>query len=93
MLLGVRAGSIRGWRTDKLRRFPELHFSYEEEAAPEDFFVPYVWTFVVTHSAIPWNAQAIALFSPLSTSVSASSLDRLDTSITTRASTGSDAFA
>ncbi len=75
---GARAGSIRGWRTDKLRRFPELHFSYEEEASPEDFFVPYVWTFVVTHSAIPWNAQAVALFSPLSASVSASSLDRLD---------------
>ena len=35
---------MRGWRADKLRRFPELHFTYEEEASPEDFFVPYVWT-------------------------------------------------
>lgn len=38
------AGSMRGWRADKLRSFPELHFTYEEEASPEDFFVPYVWT-------------------------------------------------
>ena len=85
---------MRGWRTDKLRRFPELHFTYEEEAAPEDFFVPYVWTFVVTHSFVPWNSQAIALFSPLSTSVSASSLDRLDSAaLTSRTSNGSEAFA
>lgn len=41
------AGSMRGWRADKLRRFQELHFTYEEEASPEDFFVPYVWTQVL----------------------------------------------
>ena len=80
------AESMKGWRTDKLRRFPELHFTYEEESAPEEFFVPYVWTFVVNHSAIPWNSQAIALFSPLGTATSASSasLERLDTNSLTK---------
>lgn len=29
---------------------PELTFSYEEEASPEDFFVPYVWSVVVETS-------------------------------------------
>jgi hypothetical protein len=85
---------MRGWRTDRLRRFPELHFTYEEEASPEDFFVPYVWTFVVTHSFVPWNGGAIALFSPLSTSASASSLDKLDSAaLTSRTSAASEVFA
>ena len=82
----LRAESMKVWRTDKLRRFPELHFTYEEEASPEEFFVPYVWTFVVNNSVIPWNSQAIALFSPLGSAVSASSqsLDRLDSSSLTK---------
>ena len=42
------AGSMHRWRADKLRRFQELHFTYEEEASPEDFFVPYVWTQVLS---------------------------------------------
>ena len=43
---------------------------------------------------MPWNAGAIALFSPLSTSVSATSLDRLDSNaLTNRTSAGSEAFA
>ncbi len=33
----------QGWRSDRLRHFPELKFCYEEEAAPEEFFVPYIW--------------------------------------------------
>lgn len=66
---------MRGWRTDRLRAFPELHFAYEEEASSEDFFVPYVWTFVVTHTTIPWNPAAIALFSPLSATASSASID------------------
>jgi len=83
------AESMKGWRTDKLRRFPELHFTYEEETAPEEFFVPYVWTFVVNNSSIPWNSQAIALFSPLGSAVSQSSqsLDGLDSSSLTKHST------
>ncbi|CAL5220036.1 g1983 [Coccomyxa viridis] len=85
-VLDVIKESMKGWRTDKLRRFPELHFTYEEETSPEEFFVPYVWTFVVNHSSIAWNSQAIALFSPLGSAMSASSqtLDRLDSASLTK---------
>jgi hypothetical protein len=61
-------GNMRGWRADKLRRFPELHFTYEEEASPEDFFVPYVWTQVgallaITLSQTPaFSLSSHALF-------------------------------
>ncbi|CAL8468041.1 g7580 [Coccomyxa elongata] len=78
-VLEVIKGSMRGWRADKLRRFQELHFTYEEEASPEDFFVPYVWTQVCNTSTIPWNSAAIALFSPLSATMSAASLEAQDT--------------
>lgn len=43
--------------------FTELRFTYEEELHPEEFFVPYVWTLVVAHGGIPWNPDAITLFS------------------------------
>ncbi|EIE20753.1 hypothetical protein COCSUDRAFT_48393 [Coccomyxa subellipsoidea C-169] len=90
-VLEVVKGSMRGWRADKLRRFPELHFTYEEEASPEDFFVPYVWTQVCNTSGIPWNTQAIALFSPLSATVSAASLEAQDsTGLTSRLSASSE---
>jgi hypothetical protein len=60
------ADSLRAWRGDKLRQFPELRFTYEEEASPEDFFVPMVWALVVAHTAsVPWNLQARARRCPL----------------------------
>lgn len=37
-------------------------FTYEEEATPEDFFVPLVWSLVVSDSLIPWQHSAILLF-------------------------------
>lgn len=33
-----------------VRVFQELRFTYEEEANPEEFFVPYVWSLVCAHS-------------------------------------------
>jgi len=42
---------------NQLRHVPELRFSYEEEASPEGFFVPYVWTLVFSHTTIPWRPQ------------------------------------
>lgn len=59
------AAALKQWRTDGLKHFPELHFTYEEESAPEEFFVPYIWTLVVTHTSIPWNNQNICLFAPI----------------------------
>lgn len=37
-------------------------FTYEEEATPENFFVPLVWSLVVSESLIPWQHSAILLF-------------------------------
>ena len=62
--MDLPTASLRQWRSDGLQQFPELHFTYEEESSPEDFFVPYVWTLVVTHTSIPWNTQNICLFAP-----------------------------
>lgn len=62
-----------------LRDFKELRFSYEEEESPEQFFVPYVWSLIVSHtqSSIPWTPEAIALFSPVTESNKAT-LDDLE---------------
>ena len=43
----------------------EFTFTYEEEADPEIFFVPYVWevvTCVVTASTLEWNKDKIKVF-------------------------------
>ncbi|KAL4436850.1 hypothetical protein ABPG75_003989 [Micractinium tetrahymenae] len=42
----------RGWRRDRLKPFPELRFTYEEEASPEEFFVPYVWSLAVAQGHV-----------------------------------------
>ena len=63
----------------QLRLVPELRFSYEEEAAPEAFFVPYVWSLIVSHTSrtLAWRTEAIALFTPLESYNSADTLDGL----------------
>lgn len=43
-------------------RWMSSRFTYEEEATPEDFFVPVVWGLVVSDSLIPWQHATIALF-------------------------------
>ena len=58
--------NLSSWQQDRLSRPEELRFTYEEEGTPEDFFVPYVWSLVVSSSTIPWNLHAIALFQPVS---------------------------
>ncbi|KAK9806635.1 hypothetical protein WJX73_002684 [Symbiochloris irregularis] len=67
-VLEVIQDALRSWRSDCLKQFPELHFTYEEESSPEDFFVPYVWTLIITHTTVPWNTQNIVLFAPCSDS-------------------------
>lgn len=70
-VLDVIRTSSRSWRNDRLRPFPELKFSYEEEQSPEEFFVPLVWSLVVMHSPIPWNTvNTILLTSMLETAPS-----------------------
>ena len=57
----VRAHA-REWRPDGLRLFEQLRFTYEEEAASEEFFVPHLWSLVVA-SARPaaWRQSPQAL--------------------------------
>ena len=62
MLLAENLGA---WQPDRLSKPEELRFSYEEEGAPEHFFVPYIWSLVVSSTTIPWNLHAIALFQPV----------------------------
>ena len=64
-MLAVVTANARGWRGDGLKLFTELRFTYEEEAQPQEFFVPYTWNLVAAHSGIPWDAAAIALFPAL----------------------------
>jgi len=65
-VLSVVTHNARAWRGENIKLFTELRFTYEEEAHPEEFFVPYVWSLVCAHSGIPWDPQAIALFAPMS---------------------------
>ena len=42
----------------------DTKFSYDEEACPEDFFVPYAWALAVSQTPdLQWNPSSIALFS------------------------------
>jgi hypothetical protein len=40
-------GFAQGWRGERLRPLAEMRFVYEEEAAAEEFFVPYIWSLAV----------------------------------------------
>lgn len=59
------AENLSSWQSDRLSKPEELRFTYEEEGTPEDFFVPYVWSLIVSSTTIPWNLHAIALFQPV----------------------------
>lgn len=63
-LLDLIKQHSRGWRRDRLKPFPELRFTYEEEANPEEFFVPLVWSLAVAQGGIPFTLGAITLFTP-----------------------------
>ncbi len=50
---------------EKKRSAAEDLFTYEEEADPEVFFVPYLWEIivcVVTASSLEWNKESIRIF-------------------------------
>ena len=46
----------------QLQKFPALKFKYCEEEAPEDFFIPYVWSIAYRNSDIFWNINFVTLF-------------------------------
>jgi hypothetical protein len=50
------------WRADGMRVFEPLRFTYEEEADPEEFFVPHAWGLVMS-AQLPceWHAASMLL--------------------------------
>ncbi|KAK8684725.1 hypothetical protein V6N13_040741 [Hibiscus sabdariffa] len=54
--------NCRSWRGDGMKMFTQLHFSYEQESHPEEFFIPYVWQLVLSRCGFSFNADAINLF-------------------------------
>ncbi|KAH0905552.1 hypothetical protein HID58_037379 [Brassica napus] len=51
--------SCRFWRGEGMKMFTQLHFSYEQESHPEEFFIPYVWQLAFSRC---FNPDAINLF-------------------------------
>ncbi|XWS13717.1 hypothetical protein CRYUN_Cryun36dG0061800 [Craigia yunnanensis] len=54
--------NCRSWRGEGMKMFTQLHFSYEQESHPEEFFIPYLWQLVLSHCGFSFNASAISLF-------------------------------
>ncbi|XP_047981954.1 dymeclin-like [Salvia hispanica] len=52
----------RAWRGDGMKTFTQLRFTYEQESNPEEFFIPYVWQMVLSHSGFAFTASSINLF-------------------------------
>jgi hypothetical protein len=66
-VLQKHVDALRLFVSDQRKRSGEedFTFSYEEEADPEIFFVPYVWEVivcVVTSSSVEWNKDKIQVF-------------------------------
>ncbi|CAN7038872.1 unnamed protein product [Brassica oleracea var. botrytis] len=54
--------SCRFWRGEGMKMFTQLHFSYEQESHPEEFFIPYVWQLAFSRCGFNFNPDAINLF-------------------------------
>ncbi|OAY55692.1 dymeclin [Manihot esculenta] len=54
--------NCRSWRGEGMKMFTQLHFSYEQESHPEEFFTPYIWRLALTRCGISFNPGAINLF-------------------------------
>ena len=78
---------VNGRRTVISSRVSWRRFTYEEEATPEDFFVPLVWSLAVADLMLPWRHSAIVLFA--ASSGGKSTEDQSDASGTPRANEGS----
>jgi len=58
-VLEVISKGASQWSSDRLRKFPDLKFKYVEEDAPEEFFIPYVWTLVCKYGCVHFNSENI----------------------------------
>ncbi|ESQ36507.1 hypothetical protein EUTSA_v10006925mg [Eutrema salsugineum] len=54
--------NCRSWRGEGMKMFTQLHFSYEQETHPEEFFIPYVWQLAFSRCGFSFNPDAINLF-------------------------------
>ncbi|XP_051129691.1 uncharacterized protein LOC127250441 isoform X2 [Andrographis paniculata] len=61
-VLDVIINNCRSWRGEGMKMFTQLRFTYEQENHPEEFFVPYVWRLVLSHSGLTFNPSSINLF-------------------------------
>ncbi|XP_058821899.1 dymeclin-like isoform X1 [Topomyia yanbarensis] len=58
-VLEVISKGASQWSSDRLRKFPDLKFKYVEEDAPEEFFIPYVWTLVGNAGCVHFSSESI----------------------------------
>lgn len=56
-VLEVISKGASQWSSDRLRKFPDLKFRYVEEDAPEEFFIPYVWTLCTKYGSVHFNSE------------------------------------
>ncbi|XP_047317514.1 dymeclin isoform X2 [Impatiens glandulifera] len=61
-VLQVIITTTRSWRGESMRIFTQLHFTYEQESHPEEFFIPYVWQLAISNGAFSFNGSSINLF-------------------------------
>ncbi|XP_011090669.1 dymeclin [Sesamum indicum] len=61
-VLEVIINNCRSWRGEGMKMFTQLRFTYEQESHPEEFFIPYVWQLVLSHSGFTFNPSSINLF-------------------------------
>ncbi|KAK6130182.1 hypothetical protein DH2020_036098 [Rehmannia glutinosa] len=57
-VLQVVINHCRSWRGEGMK----LRFTYEQESHPEEFFIPYVWQLVLSHSGFTFSSSSINLF-------------------------------
>ncbi|EAT37306.1 AAEL010689-PA [Aedes aegypti] len=58
-VLEVISKGASQWSSDRLRKFPDLKFKYVEEDAPEEFFIPYVWSLVCKAGCVHFSSESI----------------------------------
>lgn len=61
-VLEVISKGASQWSNDRLRKFQDLKFRYVEEDAPEEFFIPYVWTLVTKYGCVHFNSEIMKSF-------------------------------
>nr|XP_034930839.1 dymeclin isoform X1 [Populus alba] len=54
--------NCRSWRVEGMKMFTQLHFSYEQESHPEEFFTPYIWRVALSQRGLSFDPSAINLF-------------------------------